>query len=132
MSMPRLLSAIVLLAAMAGAMAAPPKVRVTGVYSDLAYVEEAGDLVGTEIFIGYQGDNKYFALVQCAEGSPSKPQLVEVKVEGMRIQFTLPASESSHCPAATFTGVIGRAGLKGRYEGGGEAFTLRRKTSYWQ
>ena len=114
------------------AISAPPKVRVTGMFSDLAYVAEAGDLVGTEVFLGYQGDGIYFALVQCAEGSPSKPLLVEASVDGLQVKFSLPPSDSSHCPVATFVGTVSRSGLRGKFLGGGEAVTLRRRSSYWQ
>jgi hypothetical protein len=55
---------------------------VAGVYSDLKYIREAGDLVGREIFIVFGGDFGYFAVIQCAEGWPGRPVLVAAKVEG--------------------------------------------------
>ena len=52
-------------------MAGEPK-RITGIYSNLAYNQEGGDLLGMEVFIipsDERSGNSYTAFVQIAEGS---------------------------------------------------------------
>ena len=49
--------------------------QVYGVYSNMQYNEEGGDLLGMEIFLFF-GDQQYYALIQISEGAPSKPQLL--------------------------------------------------------
>jgi hypothetical protein len=56
-----------------GTKAAP---RVTGFFSDMTWVEEAGDVVGMEVFIVYSShgmSGQHWAYVQIAEGLPSEP-----------------------------------------------------------
>jgi len=133
--MRRALQAFALLVLSASALAtdSAQRVSVTGLFSDLRYIPQAGDLLGYEVFIIFGGDAGHFALVQCAEGFPSKPVLVPVKVRGATVQFTIEPTESSHCPAASFTGTVSPASLTGKFVGTTEiAVSLPRKPSYWQ
>jgi hypothetical protein len=114
------------------AAAPPQQIRVTGIYSDLEYIPEAGDLGGREIFVIYGGKAGYFALVQCSEGFPTKPALAAAKINGAQIEFTLSESDSGGCPAKTFIGEISRKELKGQFSGEREPSVLKRKRSYWQ
>jgi hypothetical protein len=61
----------------AAVVAAQSRVQITGVYSDLRYNAQGGDLLGMEVFI-VVGPGGYFATVQCAGGEPAKPELVPV------------------------------------------------------
>ncbi len=121
-----------LIALIVAVPAAAQSVRATGVFSNMTYYEEAGDLVGTEIFIFYGGKSGYFALVQCSPSFPTAPVLATAKVTGNHIEFTLPATENSYCPAATFTGTVTEAELRGSFDSGTETYVLPRKASYWQ
>ena len=67
----RTLATIALLVATLPVIAAEKSARITGIYSDLRYHEEAGDLLGTEIFIVYAAGG-YTAFVQSAEGEPEE------------------------------------------------------------
>jgi hypothetical protein len=72
----RALALISILVLTAGA--APPKPKITGLFSNLTYIEEAGDLVGYEVFIVYGGESD-FAVVQVAAGWPDPPEVVETQ-----------------------------------------------------
>ena len=43
------------------------RVHITGLYSNLTYVNEPGDFVGIEVFL-VKGQDDFFALIQQAEG----------------------------------------------------------------
>jgi hypothetical protein len=103
--------------------------RVTGLYSNMRHSPESGDVGGMEVFVVYSGEG-YFAVVQLAEGVPSPPVVAKAKVEGARIEFTLPAGGAQG--ASKFAGTISAGGLTGRFEGDAKPTFLRRKQSYWQ
>ena len=126
------LAAATLLALTLPAAVQAQSVRATGMFSNLTYYKEGGDLVGTEIFIFYAGQSGYFALVQCSPAVPGAPVLAKAQVKGARVEFTLPPTENSFCPAGTFSGTATKTELRGRFGPGEETYVLRRKSSYWQ
>jgi hypothetical protein len=82
----------IVLVALGGAGAAqgggkPP--QLTGLYSNLEYNEEGGDLVGMEVYL-VRGATGLVAVVQCAGGGPTDPMVVPVEAAGERIRFRLP------------------------------------------
>jgi len=115
-------------------MAAERPARVTGIFSDLHYNEEGGDLLGTEIFIVYAAHG-YTAFVQCAEGSPGVAVAVPVKVNGNHVSFIVPEPSNG---AGSYDGRISATGFIGTITGttNGKSITnriqLRRKKSYWE
>src|SRR6266849_10924659 len=62
--------------------------RVIGFFSDMRYIADAGDVLGTEVWIVY-GGQRYYATVQVAEGAPSAPVVVPVEVSGWKVRFTI-------------------------------------------
>jgi hypothetical protein len=88
--------------------------------------------VGSEIFIVYGGHSGYFAIVQCAEGWPSKPVVVAATVRGNEIEFSVSGEADSHCPQGQFKGRVTTQGLNGVFEGTEYPGFLKRKRSYWQ
>ena len=99
------------------ATAVSPVTKVTGIYSDLHYIADAGDVLGMEILIVLGGEQGYFAVLQCAEGLPSKPVVVAATVRGAEVEFAPHDEPNSHCPKARFIGTVTRAGLRGKFEG---------------
>jgi len=71
---------------------------------------------------------QHYALVQEAEGVPTPPVLVQVKVDNNEIEFTIPDKQSSR----TFKDKIGKKELTGKFVGSDEIVHLKRKKSYWQ
>lgn len=67
-----------------------PEPRITGTYLDMHYIEEAGDVLGTEIRIAYAGGG-FQGVVQMAEGARGRLMLVDVVQSGNDIRFELPA-----------------------------------------
>lgn len=68
-----------------------------GVYSDVTYVEEAGDLVGTEVFVGSVRDSLKFT-VQWFEGSPGEifiPSRMSVSGDTVRFRIGKPGADGT-------------------------------------
>lgn len=130
----KLILNMLLLLVTSSAIAEAPKSRVTGIFSDLYYNREAGDVVGIEMFVLFSRDG-YYVLFQDAEGSPSPPVLVKAKIDGMRIEFVLPDRNGY---SGKFNGEISGKMLKGKFDGGQISnsgvpiILLKRKHSYWQ
>ncbi len=107
--------------------------KITGIYSNLTYNQEAGDLIGAEIWIVLGGEHRYFAIMQCAEGYPSKPVVVTATVKGTNVEFSANNDADSNCPKNKFSGIITTDGLRGKFEGTKDyPGFLKRGESYWQ
>lgn len=104
--------------------------RITGTYTNMYFNKEGGDVLGEEIKIvntrsGYQG------ALQFAEGEPEELVIVEVKVNGANIVFSIP---DSNAHAGEFIGTVTNEVLQGEFKfkrGGRERVELRRGKSYW-
>lgn len=107
---------------------AAPTPKITGTYSSFRFGTE--DLTGAEITIVVGGDG-YYAIVQCAEGTPGVPQVVRAQVEGLTVTFGLDDAKSG-CPVSVFSGTIDMQGLIGAFEGSAWPGLLKRGKSYWQ
>jgi hypothetical protein len=109
--------------------------RVTGFFSNMRYIPESGDVVGTEVWIVYGGKSVY-ATVQVAEGAPTPPVVVPVEVSGSRVRFTVkqPLVDQAGKPAPDFVthfdATVTKAGLSGTVNS--QRLNLKRRNSYWQ
>jgi hypothetical protein len=101
--------------------------RTTGIYTDMSYNTEGGDVIGTEIFV-VDTNRGYYVVFQSGEGEPSVPVVVPAKVSGSSIRFTLPSGTEG----GTFTGTIGATQLIGSFSSNHQTIHLKRKASYWQ
>jgi hypothetical protein len=119
---------VVTLVVIGVASAEAKEARVTGVFSDLHFVPEAGDVSGMEVFIIYTNEG-YYALVQFAEGTLLVPVVVPVKVDKSSVRFTVPLPTGAK---RQFLGVVTEEGLLGKFENAGGKFNLKRGKSYWQ
>lgn len=108
-------------------LSASPKIRVTGLFSNMHWVEEAGDVYGYEVLIVSTGE-AYFATFQEAQGHPDRPVVVSVRVSGAEIEFEVPDSGGGR----KFQGIVSSQVLIGRFQGSSERLVLRRGKSYWQ
>jgi hypothetical protein len=125
----RLLLVILIFAAPSAASAGE---RVTGIYSNLTYNDEGGDLIGTELLIlPREGDDHadYTVVVQTAEGGAPFVAVAPLKTSGDKFEFTLPRESAD--PGAHYTGKFDRQGLTLK-RSGGTAEHLKRGKSYWQ
>src|SRR5438876_9654201 len=122
-------SILCILIAIASLCAAAPSsgadVRITGTFSNLRYNSEGGDLLGLEILIvRAQGDRGgYVAFVQLAEGGAPYSALVPLRVDGAKVEFTLPGDGSM--PEMHFPGVVSKTQLVGAWSHGGEREVLK-------
>ena len=63
--------------------------RLTGVFGDLHYMEEAGDVIGTEIIVSRTASG-YRVTFQDAEGEPGPVDTVPATIRGDSLFFELP------------------------------------------
>ena len=131
----RTILVVILLICSRAAYAAETVQRIAGTYSNLSYHEEAGDLLGMEMFIVSEGHGEYKALVQVDEGGLGPVVLVPVQVDGNHISFRLPEPSLG---AGSYEGEIAASGFRGtwtlRYMDGTigkKPIRLKRKHSYW-
>lgn len=101
------------------------------------YIEGAGDVIGTEVWIVYARDS-FWATVQMAEGEPNPPVVVPVTVSGSRVKFTIREPRifgGTGKPAPDFVmdfdGTVSKAGLQ-LTSGPPDSTLLKRGNSYWQ
>jgi hypothetical protein len=127
----RLVSFFVFVLLVVSSTGSAQTLRVTGIYSNLTYNKEGGDLLGMELLIVPSVGAKpaYSAFVQIAEGGAPFTALVPVKVSGSQIEFTLPTGGAYD--GAHFVGTLNDAGLIIRWSHGAEE-RLKRGKSYWQ
>jgi len=105
------------------------KPKPTGMFSDMQYNNEGGDLLGTEVFITYAHDG-YFVVYQSSEGEPITPVVVPATISGTSITFVVPKTADPR--GSFFSGTIGAKELTGSFSGSKEIIHLKRKASYWQ
>lgn len=110
------------------ANSAEKKIKVTGIYSDMSYNREGGDVLGLEIFLVFSRQG-YFVILQVSEGEPNPPVIVPAKIQGSAITFSLPVEAD---PRGEFQGTINDAELSGTFKNNGQTVHLKRKNSYWQ
>ncbi|ULU25745.1 hypothetical protein [Dyella terrae] len=104
------------------------KPKVTGVYSNLRYNQEGGDLLGMELLV-IPSEAGYTAFVQIAEGSAPYTAIVPLAVENSQISFTLPLGGAYG--GMKFDGELKATSLVIKSAAGANE-TLRRDKSYWQ
>jgi hypothetical protein len=126
------LVALVLLAPGALAGAAEPS-RVSGIYSNLHWNAEGGDLIGIELFVVPRGtgggEPAWSVFVQIAQGGAPCAAVLPLTVTGDRIEFTLP--KGSTCAGLHFVGALSPTEISLRWDAG-TVEHLKRGKSYWQ
>jgi hypothetical protein len=106
--------------------------RISGIYSDLAYNVEGGDLVGVELLVVPTRSDKeplWQAFVQIAEGDAPFCAVVSLAISGAKVAFTLPPGGA--LGGLHFTGTISSTEIV-LTTPGGQIEHLRRGKSYWQ
>jgi hypothetical protein len=115
----------------AGPPVAPQKI--SGIYSDLAYNSESGDLGGMELLVIPGGEDKngliWRAFFQLAEGGAPYSTVVTLVVHGTALEFTLPPGDE--LAGLHFTGTISNTEIVLNTPAG-QVEHLRRGKSYWQ
>jgi hypothetical protein len=113
--------------------------RPTGVFTDLTYNVDGGDLTGVEILILPGIGSGFRAFVQIAEGAAPFAALVPVTITGDSVEFQI--SDYAAIPGLRFAGKYDAGGISGRWYNGSKQIDsfggrsvehLRRGKSYWQ
>ncbi len=106
--------------------------RITGTYTNMEYNQEGGDVLGQELKIVVATQRKgYQGVLQFAEGEPSELILVDLRISGNKLEFSIPENTPY---AGQFTGTIAQGIIKGKFSfkgGGEETAVLRKGKSYW-
>ena len=105
------------------------KLKITGIYSDMNYNAEGGDLLGMEVFIMFSTDgikSDYYATVQMAEGVPTPPVLIKAKINDDQIELSFPYGSQK----MKFKGRVTNDGIKGKFAGQKAQIFLKRKQSH--
>jgi hypothetical protein len=118
---------LVALASVASAQNGRP--MASGIYTDLEYNQEGGDLLGMELLIIPSDPSGYRAFVQIAEGGPPIAAIVPLLLDGSNVEFTLPAG--SVYSGEHFVGKLSSTKLV-LHSSQGKEETLKRGKSYWQ
>ncbi len=101
--------------------------RIAGIYSNLRYGEESGDLTGWEILVTPRESGGFNATIQLAEGGAPVVMMGTLVVNGSKIVLTIPAGQAL---AGSYSGTISAVELKIETPAGPE--TLKRGKSWWQ
>jgi hypothetical protein len=104
--------------------------RITGTYTNMSFNKEGGDVLGDEIKIVYTRKG-YQGALQIAEGEPEQLVIVDVKVNGAAVSFSIP---DSYPYSGQFSGTVANGLLKGEFRfkrGGQDKVELRKAKSYW-
>jgi hypothetical protein len=110
---------------------------VEGVYSDVAYSQESGDVTGTEVIVRRVGLG-YMVSFQLSEGVPGRRSIVPVTVRSTDIEFTIPPDSgilveggverpAETSPPRNFTGRVTAWGLRGIVQDWADSLLLPRK-----
>ena len=126
------LASLVLMSPFCWAVALAAPLKVSGIYSDLTFNVEGGDLLGMEVLIvpaKSGADPRWQAVVQIAEGGSPYCAVVSLTVSGSRIEFTLPTGGTYG--GMHFAGTIANDAIQ-LLTPSGKVERLRRGKSYWQ
>lgn len=108
--------------------------QITGIYSDVEFFPESGDVAGIEIII-VSTNKGYYVIFQSAEGEFRVPFVVECNVIENKVEFTLPNNQGY---SGKFQGEISQTALSGSFEKGqtdyrgNKLIVLKRGNSFWQ
>ncbi len=121
-------SCITLLAALTAAVPARAQrgFPITGVFGDLHWVPEAGDIVGTEVIV-VRTAGAYRVIFQEGLGEPGPVDTVPASIRGDSLFFDLPANPTWRIPARSFRGQIAPKQLRGRFAGHSDELVLPRR-----
>lgn len=106
--------------------------KISGIYSNLYFNQEGGDLLGLELLIlpsGRGSELAYSAVVQIADGGAPYSVIVPLHVVGNQIEFTIPSGGSY--ADEHFIDIFKDVELIVRWSNGTEE-KLKKGKSYWQ
>lgn len=116
------------------ALPAAQPLKATGIYSDMSFNQESGDVLGIELYVVLSSKG-YVVVFQSSEGEPTVPVVVVAKIEGDTIEFELPPGCAY---AGRFTGTLTDEGITGTFPSGrlgpkgNKIIRLKRGKGYWQ
>jgi hypothetical protein len=124
----RLKAALVLCAA-ATNVGSAAQTPISGIYSNLRYNSQGGDLLGMELLILPSEGSGWTVVAQIAEGGAPCVSVASLRVAGENVEFALP--KGGQCGEAHFRGKLTGQDLQLSWDSGSIGHLTRGK-SYWQ
>ena len=109
--------------------------NLTGLYTNMQYNEESGDINGVELFIVTKREG-YIAYFQDAEGGPFLPIIIPIEIKNKKIEFEIP--KRGHGYSGKFIGIIHESSIElsnsseASNQKSNEKIILLKGLSYWQ
>ena len=101
----------------------------SGVFSNMTYDEESGDLDGFEFFFVYSKSG-YYVFYQYSNGVPETPMLTKLDIKDNTFEFAIPIGGEFYGP---FVGKFTATGVQGWFKNfPSKLIKLTRGESYWQ
>src|SRR5258707_45416 len=105
--------------------------NLAGIYSNLSYNDEAGDLLGVEMMVVPTDSDHYAIFVQCAAGGLPETELTQSVQSGATLSFRMSADL---CGRGRYQATVSWKGMRLQYleRKGDPPIFLKRKKSYWE
>lgn len=124
----RLFNVFFLCLCLCSAVFAEPS-KPAGLFSNMAYDQESGDVEGFEFFFVYSKSG-YYVFYQYSNGEPEEPKLVPLNIRGNDFEFTITGGGEF---SGTFVGKFTVNGVQGYFKNSPKVtIKLKRGRSYWQ
>jgi len=101
---------IILILIITGSVAFAENRKVTGLFSTFDASAKSGDISGAEIHV-VPNPAGFSAIVQASEGAPGFPEVIDLNVNGTKIEFSIPENSASGFPPGKYFGTVTRKGL---------------------
>jgi hypothetical protein len=108
----------------------PARANLAGVWSDLHFNAEGGDLLGMELFFVPRSGNRYSVLVQVAEGEFPETALLTTRMNGAHFELAF-ASRHGPFQGQIVTCQVEAKAIRCQWPSG-QVDRLRLGKSYWQ
>jgi hypothetical protein len=123
------LNAALVLCTMATNAGSAAQTSMSGIYSDLHYNSEGGDLLGMELLILPGEGAGWTVVAQIAEGGAPCVSVASLRVTGRNVEFVLP--KGGQCGEVHFRGKLIGQDIQLSHDSGSIEY-LKRGKSYWQ
>jgi len=95
------------------------------------YNSDAGDVIGIEMLLSPGKGTTVHVYMQCAEGAPDKPIVIDGLLIDRKVKIPLPEYTGNSCYLGQFEGTISSKGIVGKFLNNNDDLFLPKRESYW-